>query len=319
MFLNPFGMASRVGTVLLAGYIGWQGWTNLGPNHSGAGSTRLTLADRAIPLIVDDLRDHRGEMRDAALLPFTGDSSGYFNDTLRKTIENQGTFELADQGIIDRLRDLVGIRPDAVEIPEEAIAAARDMDVDCVIFGRVDRFESFTEGAQLDVTYYIANVETGETVRTGRYFEDTSQPELAAGIVGEDGNIDARATGGVDSGTAGAVGEVIVPLPETTLGMDRPPTNLTWWLRRCLSWAVVVLLLPVFTIGFIKTMVSKRSNRVNAFILVIYTIVDALLAYILVGPAIGALWPLIGFTAAVAVVFLYNTQVMTFALKLGEE
>ena len=68
-----------------------------------------------------------------------------------------------------------------------------------------------------------------------------------------------------------------------------------------------------------KTMVSKRSNRTNAFVLGIYTVADAFLAYILVGPAIGALWPLIGFAIAIGFAFLYNVRIMTFALKLGEE
>lgn len=302
MFLSPFRMISRVGTLLLVGYIGWQGWVNLGPGQN----PRQSLANRAVPQIVDDLRDHRDDMREAALLPFTGDSSGYFSDTLRKTIVERGTFELAEPGVIDRLKEQLGISSDAVELPEEAIAAAGDMDVDCVIFGRVDRFESFNEGAQIDVTYNIADLRSGETIYTARYFEDTSQPELPAGIVGPDENVTASNT------TAS-------PTNSPTISEYRTPKNLTWWIRRSLSWGVVVLLLPVFTIGFIKTMVAKRSNKVNAFVLAIYTIADAFLAYILVGPAIGSLWPLVGFSVAVIVAFIYNVQIMTFAVKLSEE
>ena len=230
MFLNPFGIISRIGMLLLVGYIGWQGWVNLGPGKN----PRQDLADRAIPIIIEDLRNHRGEMRAAALLPFTGDSSGYFNETIRETILRQGTFELAEPGVIDQLKVKLGIAPGSVELPEDAVAAARNMDVDCVIFGRIDQFESFAEGAQLDVTYYIANVESGETVQKGRYFEDTSKPNQPSGIA------DSNAGDGNDSSVI-------------TTGASN---NVSWWVRRAFSWSIVVLLLPVFTIGFIKSMVS---------------------------------------------------------------
>ncbi len=48
-----------------------------------------------------------------------------------------------------------------------------------------------------------------------------------------------------------------------------------------------MLLLPVFTIAFIRTMVRKDSNKTNAFVLGIYTVADALLAWLLIGAAIG--------------------------------
>ena len=79
------------------------------------------------------------------------------------------------------------------------------------------------------------------------------------------------------------------------------------------------MLLPVFTIAFIRTMVRKGSNKTNAFVLAIYTLVDALLAWLLVGAALTSWFPVVVFIIAVAVAFLYNVRIMSFAVKLEEE
>jgi len=78
----------------------------------------------------------------------------------------------------------------------------------------------------------------------------------------------------------------------------------------------VVLLLPVLTISFIRTMVAKRSNQVNAFMLGIYTLVDALLAFLMVGASFTSAWPVVGFIVASLAALAYNYALMGFALKL---
>ena len=91
------------------------------------------------------------------------------------------------------------------------------------------------------------------------------------------------------------------------------------WLRRLLGWLIAVLLLPVFTIAFIRTMVSKGSNRSNAFVLCVYTLADALLAWFLAGAALNSWFPVLVLIAAVIAAFLYNVSIMTLALRLEEE
>ncbi len=91
------------------------------------------------------------------------------------------------------------------------------------------------------------------------------------------------------------------------------------WFRSLLGWLIAVLLLPVFTIAFIRTMVSKGSNMSNAFILCIYTLADASLAWLLVGAALDSWLPVLVFIAAMIMAFLYNVRIMTVALRLEEE
>jgi hypothetical protein len=85
-----------------------------------------------------------------------------------------------------------------------------------------------------------------------------------------------------------------------------------------LAWAVLVLLLPVFSITFIRTMVRKSSNRINAFVLAIYTAVDAILAWLMVGASLVGGGAIVAFVGGVAVAAAYNVFVMTFALRLEE-
>jgi FtsH-binding integral membrane protein len=86
--------------------------------------------------------------------------------------------------------------------------------------------------------------------------------------------------------------------------------------QRFLSWVVIVLLLPVFTIAFIRAMVRKESNRVNAFTLSVYTAVDALRAYLLLGAALTGWFSVLLFIIAVGAALAYNFYIMNFALRL---
>ena len=131
----------------------------------------------------------------------------------------------------------------------------------------------------IDVEYTLADVKSGKTIHGGRYSSTSSASEV----------LSAEATSAVRS----------VP-----------------WFKRGLGWLVIVLLLPVFTIGFIRTMVARRSNGANAFMLAIYTVADAILAYLLVGAALAGVWSVLVFLVAVALAFGYNVRIMTFALKL---
>ena len=63
---------------------------------------------------------------------------------------------------------------------------------------------------------------------------------------------------------------------------------------------------------------TNRSNGANASLLIIYSIADVILAYLLVGAALTSVWSVVIFILAVVAAFLYNVRIMTFALKLEE-
>ena len=94
--------------------------------------------------------------------------------------------------------------------------------------------------------------------------------------------------------------------------------SIPWWLRIC-GFAVTVLLLPLVTFGVIRAIVVKRSNGINAAVLAVYTVIDAILATMMIGGNFGSNILVVVFTLAVILSLLYNSMMMSFALKLETE
>ena len=66
-------------------------------------------------------------------------------------------------------------------------------------------------------------------------------------------------------------------------------------------------------------MARRRSNSRNAFILGIYSVTDAILAWFLVGASLAGFGSVLIFALAIVAALLYNIRIMTFAIKLEEE
>lgn len=284
MLKFPFLLMSKLGSVAMVVCVAWLGWQHLGPVKPEAGAPRLDLVKEAIPQVVADIRGARGDIRSAALLHFGNDPSDKFTDTLRDTIEKQGILDLRDRTVMEKAFDLLNLRHPAYPTPEEARERGRRLRVGAVIHGRVNSWETTPEGTVLDVDLFFTDVENGNVLLNKRYEKHTGDLLLA---------------------NAARV------LPDA---VKRRPL-----LQRLFAWILLVLLLPVFTISFLRAMVRKGSNSKNAFVLAIYTVADALLAWLLVGASLNAWAPTLMFIGAVIVAFLYNVRIMTFALRLEEE
>ncbi len=272
---------SRLGALALLGYIAWLGWEHLGPRRPEIGAVRQELADQLATTIAEDIRVSRGDVRQAVLLHFGNDPTDYFTSTLRSVIEQTGVLNLRDRTVMEKARSLLNLPQPAYAAPDTALPRARQLDVPAVLYGTIHDFEAWPDGAKIDVEVQLADVSTGRSVFSKRY-----QVESPVSV---------SADSTVSSG--------IVRFP---------------WLQRLLGWLLVVLLLPVFTIGFIRTMVRKASNATNAFVLGIYTLADALLAWLLIGAALTSWLLAAGLLLAVIVAFFYNIQIMTVALRLEE-
>ena len=91
------------------------------------------------------------------------------------------------------------------------------------------------------------------------------------------------------------------------------------WFQRLLFWLIGVLLLPVVTITFIRTMVRQKSNARNLCVLSVYTLIDIILAFLLVGAALTSWLAVLVFIVAIGIAIGYNIRIMTFAVKLEED
>ncbi len=277
----PLVILSRVGVIALIGYITWIGWQNLGPRKPEIGPIRQELADKTIPEIVADIRTSKGDLRDATLLHFKNDSTDYFTEKLRDVIEQTGVLELHDTTVMYKARHLLNLRHPAYATAGNAVANGRARGSQSVLYGVIHAFESFPGGSKIDVEVHLTDVATEQSVFTKRY------------------GIEAPPT----SAATAAVQEAAQSFP---------------WFQRLFGWLIAVLLLPVFTIAFIRTMVRKGSNGTNAFVLGVYTLTDTLLAWLLVGAALNSWFPVMVFIVAVVAAFLYNVRIMTFALRLED-
>ena len=272
-------LISRLGAFALVGYIVWLGWQSLGPHKPEIGPARREFADRIIPSIVDDLRDSRSDLRSAALLHFENDPTDYFTNQFRTIVEHSGILDLYDRTTGEKAASLANLRQSTYGSLDAALARGRELGAKAVLFGTIHSFQSHGRGVNIDVELQLANVATGQVIFSKRYNKDSATFAIIAA------NVQAAAKG----------------FP---------------WFQRLFGWAIAVLLLPVFTIAFIRTMVRKESNRTNVFVLSIYTLVDALLAWLLVGMTFGS-WPVaLVFIFAIIMAIIYNIRIMSFAVGL---
>ena len=241
-------------------------------------SAARRAADAAIEAMSKD--EVRGSMHVVRVLHFGNDPSHYVTDQFRKGVSRQGGFTLCtDKRLLDCLRAMIGLGELEVEERDNAISIAKG-DADAVLWGVVDRLEHRTDGVAISGMYELYDLKGERVAYSGR----------------------------LDS--------VFSSLPGFVPQRVSKDAGCMPWHARFLWFIVVTLLLPVLTISFIRIMVAKRSNRVNSFVLGIYTVIDAILAFFMVGGRLSSLFEFAVFLPAVVLAFLYNIQIMTFAVRL---
>lgn len=268
-----------LGALGLGLYLLWQGWSLLGPRKPQLNAVRRQLVDQVMPQVVADLRQARQELRSVVLIQLMDDPTDYVSDQLRTQIEETGIFDLRDRSVGEKIQRALNLRVTSVADVEAALQACQRLGAQGVLFGGVHVLESYPGGAKLDLQILLAKLAGRELLLDRRYTRELTSTALAPAVVQDE------------------------------LRKFAPA-------QRFLGWALVVLLLPVFTIGFIRTMVRQASNRANAATLTIYTVVDALLAFLLVGASLGSWGAALLFLGLVGGAFAYNVFIMSFALKL---
>ena len=286
-----FFIIPRAGMTLFVGYVCYLGWINLGPHKPVPDMARMKAADRAVEKIADDVYKGRGDVRSAALCHFANDTSDSVSKKLRERLEASNVLDLSDSGFSEKMRMVLNLREKGAASADEALAAVRNDEVDGVLWGSLDRFETVGGVATLTGTWQLVDRRTGKVVCGGQISEGAGALDVSAGL--------------------NALGK-------SSEDVEIAASAVPWHLR-LLGFVLIALLLPVVTISFIRTMVARRSNRINAYVLCIYTVVDMILAFFMVGGAFGSSAAVLVFLAASALAFLYNVSLMSFALRLESE
>lgn len=291
-----FLLIPKVGMALFVVYVCCMGWMKFGPRKPMPDMARMKAADRAVERIVDNIRQNRGDVRSVALCHFANDASDYFSHRLRERIEKSNVLDLTDFDLAEKLRTLLNMRNRGVANATDALSSIQGEEVDGVLWGSIERFESAKGGGGATLTGEWQLVDKGGAVVCG------------GAIQREDG----------DRGIVETVTNAIDDLGKSTDGVEIVASTIPWYMR-LLGFVLFVLLLPVVTISFIRTMVAKRSNRVNVFVLGVYTAIDVILAFFMVGGTIGSFAAVVVFLAASLSALLYNVSLMSFALRLESE
>ena len=275
-----------VGTLLFLIVALGVGWYALGPEKPEADPARRSVADRAIASAVGDLRRNRGDIKRVAVMHFRNDNTDYMTLKLRESLSSSGIFDVENAGFGEKLRNLLSLRNPECFSVDQAVKLGKDAGMHAVIIGNVETFESLDGGAILKGTIRMVDVRTGNVISDIALRENTTE-------------------------TFASQLQKAAEIPQLRYEAERTP-----WYLRFLIFVVIVLLLPVVTISFLRHMVAKRSNGRNAFVLAIYTVIDVIIAFFMVGATFGSGTGVVLFLAATAAAFLYNVCIMTFALKL---
>lgn len=260
-----------------------------------ADRSRREVADQAIKIIVAELRENAGDITRIELLHFENDPTSYVSDTLREELMRQGGLTLEKPRLVDKLFKLFGIVNKGCGLREKAVKIARRGDADAVVWGRVNRLENERNGATIKGFYELYDLRKGGQVAYEGTISSTTVPNK---IMSGD-------SASADAGNYLPYNEDVALMP-----LSKP------WYIRFLWFTVVVLLLPIFTISFIRTMVAKRSNLINAFMLGIYTLIDVIFAFFMIGGKFTGFFSVFLFLLAGSAAFVYNVALMSFALRL---
>lgn len=286
-----FLIIPKAGMTLFVGYVCYMGWINLGPHKPVPDVARMKAADRAVEIIADEIYKGRGSIRSASLRHFANDTSDCVSTKLRERLEKSNVVDLTDTGFFEKLRMVLNLREKGAASADEALAAARSENVDGVLWGSIDRFETANGATTLTGEWQLVDKRTGEVVCGGKISEGAGVPDVAGAIEA---------------------------LGQSTEDVEIAASAVPWHLR-LLGFVLVALLLPVVTISFIRALVARRSNRINAYVLGIYTAIDMILAFFMVGGAFCSTSAVMVFLSASALAFLYNVSLMSFALRLETE
>lgn len=282
-------------TIMLIVYLGiaYFAWICFGPEKFEPSPSREKATERIVSQMMLKIRENRGEMKTALLPNFEGDKTGYFSDCLRSKIEHSGILEVKEKAITDKIRTRLNLKLAERPSLEVVLKSAREDGVDCILWGDLARFEEVNGGVMIKGEWKLVRCSDESAV-----YHDTFEYDTITSTVAK-------------------IKQSVNELATDTGAAAGPFTRIAWQIR-VLGYLIVTLLIPVGTFAFIRAMVKRRSNGTNAFMLGIYTVIDMVFAFFMIGGAFVSTAAVAIFIAASLFALIYNVMMMSFAVKLEE-
>lgn len=136
-------------------------WWWLGPEKPKCDSARREAARIAVAQVVDRIRAERGDIKRAAVLHFTNDSTDFVTLTLRERLMEGGLLDLDGTPVGEKFRNLLNFRNQGTYDVEDAIKYGRSHKLDAVIIGSIDRFETVKGGVELTGNVKFIKIDGG--------------------------------------------------------------------------------------------------------------------------------------------------------------
>ena len=289
------GIVPTLASIVFVIYVSYLGWMSLAPQKPIPDPERQRLANVAVTKIINQLKNGRANIRCTILLHFENDPSDYFTNQLRSQLDATGILNLEDRSFWEKLRNKLNLRNAGCASLAEALNSTKNSDAQGVLWGTLSHFETSESGTVVKGKWQLVEIKTGRIVCVEDINEDTSSPAKAE--------------------LAKDINALKESIHRNTSFISQTAEMIPWYIR-FLGFVLLVLLLPIITIVFIRTMVAKRSNKINAFVLSIYTIIDAIFAFFMVGGRFYSGTTVVLFLIASGLAFTYNYILMNFALKL---
>ncbi len=284
---GAFMIFSKGGGVVFIFALLGLGWNLLGPTKPHVDDNRRNVADVVIAKVLEGVREKRGAIRDVALLHLVNDPTDYLTLSLRRQLRGSGILNLEDTPFREKWNNLLSLHNKGVYSFDEAVEYGKVNNLDGVLVGKIECFESFKNGARLIIALQMVDVKAGEVSFSLQFDEDSTR------------HIATRMKDSVE------------------LSIDvQDRLRIIPWYWRILLFVLVTLLLPIITITFIRAMVAKRSNSVNALVLGVYTVLDAIFAFFMIGGSFDSFGLVVLFLGTTGLAFFYNYLLMIFALRL---
>lgn len=213
---------------------------------------RRRLIETVSDKVADDL-PKREHVRSLAVLPLTGDGTGFVTIRLRERISASGKYQILEESFLRKLLREVRKETIATSQLNDAVTIARKLGVDAVIFGEMREFTVSDDAATLKLELRMAERESGQAVFARSYTERVGGTRMTSTYW--------RAR--LADSPAGA---------------------------RIITWVMFTLLLPLVTAPLVRRLAAEESNTVNLLMLLGYTLVDMLAAAFLTGFWIPSPW-----------------------------
>jgi hypothetical protein len=238
-------------------------------------AARSKLAERVCSKAVLEL-PKRTDSPSVAVLNIAGDANGAVTRLLREKVSTAGSYRVLEDRFLGKLMKEFRKENAPISNLSDAVATARQLGVDFVLFGEIADFSVNENGSNMTLDMRMAERQSGQAV-FARSFSEGS-PSLTS---------------------------------SWRLSITERP-----WARKVFIWLLFTLLLPLASIPLIKRLIAIDSNMLNLAMLAGYTIADMLIACLLTGFSFEGITTIALLILALAGSAVYNYSVAAFVEQM---